>query len=365
MQMFQAKPGGLGHRGLAEPSLAVEGDLFGLPRVFNHLEYIARLGDTFKSQNLDRTRRCRLLYAAAVVVKHGPHSAEHRTGEKGISRTQASRLYQHSGHGTASAVESCFQNGSAGGPVRIGLHIPHVGNEQDHLQQQIEVLFLLGRHFHHHRFTSPVFRAQVTVGQLLLHTLGKGIRLVDLVNGDQQRNLGGLRVSDGLKCLRHDAVVSGYHQDDDIGYLGAAGAHQCEGFMARCVQKHHGTPSDLDPVGSDMLGNPAGFPLGDVRFPDGIQKRSLPVIHVAHHRDNRSARFEVFRLFGLLNYLLDLFLVGYDFDFGAAGTRNFGGQGILQSLIDGGEYSTVQQLRDYVADTHIQLLGKFLDGNTF
>ena len=36
---------------------------------------------------------------------------------------------------------------------------------------------------------------------------------------------GGPGVVDRFARLRHDAVVGGHHQDDDVGHLGAAGAH--------------------------------------------------------------------------------------------------------------------------------------------
>ena len=53
--------------------------------------------------------------------------------------------------------------------------------------------------------------------------VGVRLRLVDLVDGDDERHAGGLGVADRLDRLRHDAVVGGDHQHDDVGHLGAAG----------------------------------------------------------------------------------------------------------------------------------------------
>ena len=56
--------------------------------------------------------------------------------------------------------------------------------------------------------------------------------------------LGGLGVVDGLDRLRHDAVVGRDHQHDDVGDVGAAGAHGGEGLVAGRVEE-----GDLRPSG--------------------------------------------------------------------------------------------------------------------
>ena len=63
------------------------------------------------------------------------------------------------------------------------------------------------------------------LAELALHALRVGARLVDLVDRDDDRHLGRLRVGDGLLRLRHDAVVGGDDEDDDVRHAGAAGAH--------------------------------------------------------------------------------------------------------------------------------------------
>ena len=62
-----------------------------------------------------------------------------------------------------------------------------------------------------------------------------------------------------LERLRHDAVVGGHHQHDDVGDLGAAGAHQREGLVARRVEEHDAPRADVHVVGADVLRDPAGF----------------------------------------------------------------------------------------------------------
>ena len=59
---------------------------------------------------------------------------------------------------------------------------------------------------------------------------------------------------DRLDRLLHDAVIGGDDQDDNIGDIGAAGAHRGKGLVARRVDK-----GDLfaalqrDGVGADVL----------------------------------------------------------------------------------------------------------------
>ncbi len=72
--------------------------------------------------------------------------------------------------------------------------------------------------------------------ELLTDAIGIGAGLVDLVHGHDDGHLGGLGVVDGLDGLRHDAVVGGHHEHDDVGDLARRGAHGGEGLMARACR---------------------------------------------------------------------------------------------------------------------------------
>ena len=84
----------------------------------------------------------------------------------------------------------------------------------------------------------PLLRYQVEIGKLPLDPLGVGIRLIDLVDRHNDRHVRCPGVIDRLLRLRHDAVIGGNDQDDDVGDAGASGAHQGEGGVARGVEKH-------------------------------------------------------------------------------------------------------------------------------
>ena len=145
------------------------------------------------------------------------------------------------------------------GPVGIGLEILQIGHQQDHFEQQVEVLLRLGRYRHHDRVAAPIFGQQAAVGELLLDALGLGVGLVDLVDRHDDRHLGGARVIDGFEGLRHDAVVGRHHQHHDVGDFGAAGAHAGERFVAGRIDEDDLAAVLLHVVGADVLRDAAGF----------------------------------------------------------------------------------------------------------
>ena len=128
---------------------------------------------------------------------------------------------------------------------------------------------------------------------------GIGVRLVDLVDGDDDRNLGRLGVIDRLDGLRHDAVVGRHHQHHDVGHLGAARAHRREGGVAGRVDEgdaRAGRRGHL--IGADMLGDAAGFARRHFGGTDGVEQRGLAVVDMTHDGDHRRARLEQRRVVG-------------------------------------------------------------------
>ena len=98
---------------------------------------------------------------------------------------------------------------------------------------------------------------------------------------------------DRLDRLRHDAVVGGDDQHDDVRHLGAAGAHGGEGRVAGRVDERDGLAARRGHlIGADMLGDAAGFAGDDVRLADGVEQRGLAVVDVAHDRDDGRTRLE-------------------------------------------------------------------------
>ena len=103
-------------------------------------------------------------------------------------------------------------------------------------------------------------------------------------------------MGDGLDGLRHDAVVGGDDQHDDVGDVGAAGTHRGERLVAGRIDERDRPAVVLDLVGADVLGDAAALGLDDVRLADPVQKRGLAVVDVAQDRDDRGPRLQVFRV---------------------------------------------------------------------
>ena len=100
-------------------------------------------------------------------------------------------------------------------------------------------------------------------------------------------------MADRLERGRHDAVIGGNDENDDVGDIRSARAHGGEGFMARRVEESDGLGAALDRVGTDVLGDAPGFTGGDASFADGVEQRSLAVVDMAHESDDRRARLQL------------------------------------------------------------------------
>ena len=150
--------------------------------------------------------------------------------------------------------------------------------------------------------------------EILLHLLHVRRGEIDLVDGDDERHAGVLRVGDRLDRLRHDGVVGRDDQDDDVGHLGAAGAHRRERLVARCVEERdRASLLRHDLVGADVLRDAARFPGHDGGLADVVEQRRLAVIYVPHHRDDRRARVQRLGALGLplLGCLRDVLLLAH------------------------------------------------------
>src|SRR5438046_531237 len=83
---------------------------------------------------------------------------------------------------------------------------------------------------------------------------------------------GGPRMVDGLHRLRHDAVVGGHDQDDDVRRLGTPSPHGRERFVTRRVEEGDLAVRRRDLIGPDVLRNAAELLLGDLRLADGVEE---------------------------------------------------------------------------------------------
>ena len=102
-----------------------------------------------------------------------------------------------------------------------------------------------------------------------LHRIGAG--QVYFVNRYHNRHFRSLRMTDSFNRLRHNTVVCGHDQHDNIGHFGAAGAHFRKSLMSRRINKRNFVAGfDRNLISADMLGNAAGLMRRHVGFAQSV-----------------------------------------------------------------------------------------------
>ena len=124
-----------------------------------------------------------------------------------------------------------------GGALGVGLEVEHFRLQRDRVEQLVEIELLLRRHLDFKRLAAEAFDLHLVLQQFRAHAFRLGVRLVDLVDRDDQRHFGRLGVMDRFDRLRHDAVIRGDDQHDDVRDFGAARAHRGEGGVAGRVDE--------------------------------------------------------------------------------------------------------------------------------
>ena len=279
--------------GQAGAQRALLGQLAGIALVLEHAELVAGGGHRVQAQDLHRVGGLRLGDVLAARVHQSAHAAVGRAGHHDVAGVQGAALDEHRGHGAPALVQVRLDDEAGGRSVGVGLQLQHVGLQDDGLQQVVDVQLLLGRHLDEHVGAAPLLGDDAVLGELLAHAVGVGAGLVDLVHGHDDGHLGGLGVVDGLDGLRHDAVVGGHHEHDDVGDLGAAGAHGGEGLVARGVDEGDLAVADVHHRRADVLGDAAGLAGHHAGVADGVQKRGLAVVDMAHDGDHGGTRLQI------------------------------------------------------------------------
>src|SRR3954468_13218157 len=349
----------------AQPLRALLSHLASVTLAGDHAGKLARRRRLVEAQDLDRDAGARILHLDAVVVGQGLDLAPGVAGHDRVAHADGAALDEKGANRAPPDVEPRLDDDAACVGCRIGLELEHVGLEQQHLEQLLQVLLRLGRDVDEDRLPAPLLRVQLVLGrQLGAHPLGVGIRPVDLVHGHHDRHSRRLGMVDRLDRLRHHSVVCGHHEHRDVGRLGAAGAHGGERLVARRVEEGHlAAVPHVHLVGADVLRDAARLGADHRRLPDRVQQRRLAMVDVAHDRDHGRARHEAFGIVLEHDLLVALVLGVLDDDLALELAADQ-----LDSLVgqrDGErhELAHAHHVGDDLGGGHADLLGQIFDGD--
>ena len=228
------------------------------------------------------------------------------TGQHNVARIQSTRLHQDSGHRAAALVQTRFDDQTLGCGLHRGLEFQHFGLQEHLLEQVVNAHTGFGRDGDKRRFATEFFGHNFFRNQLGTHALDVRIGLVHLVDGNNDRHTGCFGVLDGFFGLRHDAVVTSHHQDDDVGGLCTTGTHGREGLVTGGVQERDHAARRFDVVSTNVLGDATGFARSHFGSADVVKQRSFTVVNVAHDGHHRGTRQR-------LGVLIQHFVVGEGF----------------------------------------------------
>ena len=165
--------------------------------------------------------------------------------------------------------------------------------------------------------------------------------------------------------LGHHAVVSRYHQNDDVSRLSTAGAHGRKGFMPRGIQERDDAARRFHMIRTDVLRDAARFTRGNLGAADVVQKRRLTVVNVTHDRDDRGTGHGGVLLGTLFDFTQERFRI-----VGLGGNRLVAhffnenhGRILIKHLIDGDHLAHLHQNLDDFGGLHAHLVREIGNGN--
>ena len=285
------------------------------------------------------------------------------TRQQNVAHMERAVLHEHRSHVAAPLVERRLDDRTGRLAVGVGFQIEHVGFQQHLFEQFVEIEPLLGRNILTLVLAAPLFDQIVHLGQLLLDMVGIGVGLVDLVDREDHRHAGGLRVVDRLDRLRHDAVVGRHDDDRHVGDLRAAGTHGREGFVSRRIEESDLAAVEHDAVRADVLRDTARLAFDDVGLADIVQQRRLAVVDVSHDGHDRRARHEGClvvdfvvgdRLLDVGRYELDLISELFGHDHHRLG---------VETLVDRNHQAQVHAGRNHLVDRNVHHRRQLADGD--
>ena len=183
------------------------------------MHFLARVRHVGQALDLDRDRRAGFVRPACrsrrVIARTRPNTAPASTMSPRFSVPDCTSTVAT---GPRPLSSRDFDDDALRRRILRRLELQHFGLQQDRVEQLVDAL-RRSSPTPARTATSPPYSSGSTLfgDELLLHAVGIGLGLVDLVHRDDDRHVGRLRVRDRFLGLRHHAVVGRDHQDDDVG----------------------------------------------------------------------------------------------------------------------------------------------------
>ena len=267
--------------------------------VFDHEELVAGHRHADHAKHLHRNRGAGFLDRFPSFVEHRADATREEATNEVVANLEGAALHEHRRHGALARVELRLDNRAGGAPIRVGLEVQDLGLQKNLVEQRPDVGALLGGDLGVQRLTAELFEDHAVAQQFLLDLERVGRGQVDLVDRDDDRHAGILRVRNRLDGLRHDGIVRSHNEHDDVRHLGAAGTHGRERLVAgRVEERDHLAARCRHMIRADVLRNATGFTGDDIGFADVVEQRCLAMVDVAHDRDHRWPRPERLRRVG-------------------------------------------------------------------
>ena len=261
-------------------ALTEERDFARLAFVGEYDHFVARGGNAREPLNFDRNRGAGRILGLAEFVDHRANATEFGADQNDVAAVEGAALNEDRGDRAATLVEARFDHEASGGTVDGSLQFKHFGLKKDVFEKLVDALAGLRGHFAEGHVAAPLFGHDFVGDEFLLHAVGVGFGLVDLVDRHNERNASRTGVRDGFLGLGHDAVVGRHNENDDVGRLSTAGAHRRKGFVTRGVEERDDASGRLHVVGTDVLRDAARFARGHLGATDVVEERRLPVVDV-------------------------------------------------------------------------------------
>ena len=181
-------------------------------------------------------------------------------------------------------------------PVGIRFEVQHFGFQQHLVKKNFYILARFGRNFLCLVFPSPFLDKDVHLGKVFPELVGVGIGLVYFIEGEHNRYSGCHSVVNGFLGPGHYRFISSDHDDGHIRHTGSACTHCSKRFMTGSIKESYGFPVfKYNFICTYMLGDSAGFTCHDIGGTYKIEKLGLPVVNMAHDRNDRCTVGEILR----------------------------------------------------------------------